>query len=122
MSTPDRFLRTLDAPPGGWQRLIRRRDADSGSWLMPLASLTCAVAVMVFVAPWLHQRPIQLNLNAARLVGERSKGVPLQLLDGRKPVALSSSDPNVRLFWVEPGNEAGSDASAAGETRPGKLP
>jgi hypothetical protein len=105
MSTPDRFLRTLDAPPGGWQRLMRRRDAESGSWLMPLTSLTCAVAVMVFVAPWLDRRPIELELNGARLVGERSKGIPLQLLDGRKIVALSSSDPNVRLFWVERGSE-----------------
>ena len=114
MSTPDRFLRTLDAPPGGWQRLIRRRDTESGSWLMPLTSLTCAVAAMVFVAPWLDRRPIELELSAARLVGERSKGVTLQLLDGRKMVALSSSDPNVRLFWIEPGSEVGSDASAAG--------
>jgi hypothetical protein len=101
MSTPDRFLRTLEVPPGGWQRLIRRRDAESGSWLMPLASLTCAVAVMVFVAPWLDQRPIELELSAARLVGERSTGVPLQLLDGRKMVALPSRDPNIRVFWVE---------------------
>jgi hypothetical protein len=101
MSTSDRFLRTLDAPPGGWQRLIRRRETESESWLMPLASLTCAVAIMVFVAPRLNRHPIELELSAARLVGERSKGVALQLLDGRKTVALSSSDPNVRLFWVE---------------------
>jgi hypothetical protein len=110
MSTPDRFLRTLDAPPGGWQRLVRRRDTDSESWLMPLASLTCAVAVVVFAAPWLDRRPIELQLSAARLVGERSEGVTLQMLDGRKMVALSSSDPNVRLFWVERGSEAVSDA------------
>jgi hypothetical protein len=113
MSTPDRFLRNLDAPPGGWQRLIRRRDTESGSWLMPLTSLTCAVAVMVFVAPGLDRRPLELDLSAARLVDARSKGVPLQLLDGRKTVALSSGDPNVRLFWVE----RGSDASAAGRGR-----
>ncbi len=101
MSTPDRFLRTLDAPPGGWQRLIRRRDTETESWLMPLASLTCAIAVMVFVAPWPDRRPIELELSAARLVGERGTGVPLQMLDGRKMVAMASDEPNVRLFWVE---------------------
>jgi hypothetical protein len=103
MSTPDRFLRTLDAPPGGWQRLIQRRDADASSWLMPLtAALASAAAVFIFVAPWLDRRPIELELNAARLVGERSTGIPLKILDGHKVVALPSGDPNVRLYWVTP--------------------
>jgi hypothetical protein len=68
---------------------------------------------MVFVAPWLDRRPIELELSAARLVGERSKGVTLQLLDGRKMVALSSTDPNVRLFWIERGSQIGSEPAAA---------
>jgi hypothetical protein len=59
---------------------------------------------MMFVAPWLDRSPLELELSAARLVGERSKGVTVQMLDGRKMVALSSSDPNVRLFWVEGGS------------------
>jgi hypothetical protein len=101
MSTPDRFLRTLEAPPGGWQRLIQRRDADASSWLMPLtAALASAAAVFIFVPPWLDRRPLELELNAARLVGERSTGVSLQILDGHKMMALPSGDPNVRLYWV----------------------
>ncbi len=102
MSTPDRFLRTLDAPPGGWQRLIQRRDADT-SWLMPLTTaLASAAAVFIFVTPWLDRHPIELQLNAARLVGERSTGTTLQILDDHKVMALPSSDPNVRLYWVTP--------------------
>jgi len=104
MSPPDRFLRTLDAPSGGWQQLVRRRrERESGSWLMPVASLACAVVVMVFVAPWLDRQPIEMDLTAGRLIGERSKGVAVQLSDGREVVALASSDPNVRVFWVEEG-------------------
>jgi hypothetical protein len=103
MSTPDRFLRTLDAPAGGWQRLIQRRDADASPWLVPLtATLASAAAVFIFVAPWLDRRPLELELNAARLVGERSTGISLQILDGREMVALPSGDPNVRLYWVTP--------------------
>lgn len=103
MSTPDRFLRTLDAPPGGWQRLIQQRDADAPSWLMPVTTaLASAAAVFIFVAPWLDQRPIELELNAARLVGERSTGITMQVLDGHKMVELRSGDPNVRLYWVTP--------------------
>ena len=81
--------------------MIQRRYEDT-SWLIPLtATLASAAAVFIFVAPWLD-RPIELQLNAARLVGERSTGTPLQILDGHKVMALPSSDPNVRLYWVTP--------------------
>jgi hypothetical protein len=101
MNTSDRFLRTLDPPPRGWQRLIERRDAGSSSWLAPLTSLVCAVAVLVVVFPWMERQPIELDLSGARLVGARSTGTTLQMLDGRKTVELSSSDPNVKVYWVE---------------------
>jgi hypothetical protein len=81
--------------------LIERRDAGSASWLVPLTSLVCAVAVLVVVFPWMERRPIEMDLNGARLVGARSTGTTLQMLDGRKTVELSSSDPNVRVYWVE---------------------
>jgi hypothetical protein len=104
MSTPERFLRTLEAPAGGWQRLIRRRDeADARSWLMPLGALASAAAVFLFVSPWLDRRPLPLELNAARLIGERSTGHTLQVLDGNRIEALPSNEPNVRLYWVTPG-------------------
>ena len=103
MNTPSRILQSLDPPTRGWERLIRRRDADS-SWLIPLAALTSAVAVVVFAFPWPHH-PIELQLNGARLLGQRSQGMTLRMLDKRKVVVLPSGDPNVRLYWIERGSE-----------------
>ncbi len=102
MSTPSRLLQTLDPPPAGWQRLLRRRDADS-SWLMPLAALTCAVVAVVVALPGPHRQAIELELNGARLMDERSQGTTLRILDDRKMVAVSSSEPNVSLYWIESG-------------------
>jgi len=104
MSTLSPLLQTLDPPPGGWQRLVRRRDADS-SWRMPLAALTSAVVAVVLVLPWPHRHPIELGLNGGRLVGERSHGTTLRMLDDRKMVALASSDPNVSFYWIEAGSQ-----------------
>ncbi len=104
MSTPSRLLQMLDPPAGGWQRLIRRRDAYS-SWLMPLGALTSAVAVVVLAFPQTHRHPLELQLNGARLMGERSQGTTLRVLDNRQTVALPSSDPNISLYWIEPGSE-----------------
>jgi hypothetical protein len=100
MSTPDRLLPSLEPPPGGWQRLIRRRDADS-FWLMPLAALASAIVAVVVAFPWPHRHPIELQLNGARLIGERSQGTTLRMLDHRKTVELPSSDPNVSVYWIE---------------------
>jgi hypothetical protein len=99
MNTPDRLLETLTPPAGGLQRLIRRRDEDS--YLLPLAVLTSAVAAIAFAFPWSVRHPVELKLNGARLVGERSQGTTLRMLDDRKTVAMPSGDPNVSLYWIE---------------------
>jgi hypothetical protein len=78
--------------------------------LVPAAALTSAVAVVVFAFPRTHPQPIELQLNGARLAGERSQGTTLRVLDNRKVVALPSGDPNVRLYWIE-------DSSAARKMR-----
>jgi hypothetical protein len=72
---------------------------------MPLAALTSAVAVVVFAFPRPHRHPIELKLNGARLVGERSQGTALRMLDNRQIAALPSDDPNVKLYWIERGGE-----------------
>ena len=38
-------------------------------------------------------------------MGERSQGTTLRVLDNRQTVALPSSDPNISLYWIEPGSE-----------------
>jgi hypothetical protein len=111
MSTPSRLLQMLEPPPGGWQRLLRRRDAES-FWPMPLAALASAVVAVLIAfprAPPAH--PIELQLNGARLMSERSEGETLRMLDDRKTVALPSSDPNVRVYWIEPGHPAAQRAT-----------
>ncbi len=102
MKTPSRFLRTLDPPAGGWERLIRRRDGESGrSWRIPMAALTCAVAVLALALFWPHRSRVELKLNGARLVGGRGEGITLRMLDDRQAVALPSADPNVKLYWID---------------------
>jgi hypothetical protein len=105
MSTPSPLLRTLDPPPGGWERLLSRRHAQTreswDSWLGPAAAaLTSAAAVIVLAVSWPHRHPLELDLNGARLVGKRSDGTTVRLLDGRQVVAQSSSDPNVQVYWI----------------------
>ena len=100
MNTPDRLLPSLDPPPGGWQRLLRRRDADA-DWLMPSAALASAIVAVVVAFNWPHRHPIELPLNGARLIGERSEGTTLRMLDNRKAVELPSGDPNVSAYWIE---------------------
>ncbi len=98
MSVPSQLFQRLDPPPGGWERLIGRRDRQS--WMQPVAGLTCAVAVVALAFPWPYRHHIELNLNGARLMGERSQGTTLRVLDDRQIVALPSGDPNVRLYWI----------------------
>lgn len=103
MNHPDRLLEVLDPPPGGWLRLVRRR-SEEPSWLIPLAALTCAITLAVFVFPAPQGPPLKMQLNGARLLDEHSQGTTVRMLDSRRTVALPSSDPNVRLYWIEPGS------------------
>jgi hypothetical protein len=43
-----------------------------------------------------------MSVNGGRLIGERSQGVDLQILDSGHAVPLPSSDSNVRIYWVGP--------------------
>jgi hypothetical protein len=73
-----------------------------------VAALSCAVTVVVFAFSWPYRHPIELQLNAARLVGERSHGTTLRMLDDRQAVELPSNDPNVKLYWIERDGRRGS--------------
>jgi hypothetical protein len=45
---------------------------------------------------------ISLQLSGGRLVGERSHGVSVQMLEGSRAMPLSSgSTDDVRVYWVE---------------------
>jgi len=102
MSTPNPLLPVLDPTAGGWERLLRRRDAESwDAWLTPAAAaLTSAAAVIVLAVSWPHRHPLELDLSGARLVGKHSDGTTVRLLDGRQVVAQSSDDPNVQVYWI----------------------
>lgn len=99
MSVPSTLFQRLDPPVGGWERLIRRRGKQS--WMQPAAALTCAVALVALAFPWPYRHHIELNLNGARLIGERSQGTTVRMLDDRQIVALPSGDTNVKLYWID---------------------
>jgi hypothetical protein len=101
MSTADKLLRTFNPPAGGWERLVQRRDKES--WPMPVTALACAIALVVFAFPWPYRHRIEVQANGARLVGERSSGTTVRMLDGQQAIALPSGDPNVRLYWIAGG-------------------
>jgi hypothetical protein len=102
MNQPDNILKLIEPPPGGWERLRARRNAARGwapSW-WALASGSAAAVAWLAVASG-HTK-IQMQFTGARLIGERSHGVDVQLLENGRAVSLSSADANVRIYWVEP--------------------
>jgi hypothetical protein len=42
-----------------------------------------------------------MQLTGSRLVGARSQGVSVQMLEGGRAVSLSSDAADVRVYWVE---------------------
>jgi hypothetical protein len=108
MTSPTKLLPLLSPPPGGWERLRARRDSSPGNrptiteipWL-PLVSgsLAATVLMTVFV---LNRDDLRMPFSGARLMGERSQGIALQMLDNRPSTPLPSGDPNVRLYWIGP--------------------
>jgi hypothetical protein len=103
MSSPEKLLPWLSPPTGGWERLRARRESPASaviSWRPLVSGVLAATALMtVFV---LNRNDLQMQFNGARLMGERSQGVGLRMLDNRPSTALPSEDPNVRLYWVGP--------------------
>jgi hypothetical protein len=72
--------------------------------------LSGSLAATVLAALFLMSRnDIPMQFNGARLMGERSQGAGLQMLDNRPTTSLPSGDPNVQLYWVEPAPPASSD-------------
>ena len=99
MSTPGRLLQTLDPPAGGWERLRERRNEESS--LFSTTALACAVAIVAIAVSLPHRDRLDLKLNSARLIGQRSEGITLRMLDNRQTVVLPSGDPNVKLYWIK---------------------
>jgi hypothetical protein len=101
VNQPDRILTLLEPPRGGWELLQARRDAATGwapSWW---ALATGAAAAVVWLAVPSGPTQIRMQLSGARLIGERSQGVDVQILENGHAVALPSADANVRIYWVE---------------------
>jgi hypothetical protein len=101
MNQPDRILTLLEPPPGGWERLRARRDSTSRwapSW-WALATGAAAAVAWLAVAPAHTQ--IRMQLTGGRLIGERSQGVGVQILENGYAVSVPSVDANVRIYSVE---------------------
>jgi hypothetical protein len=44
---------------------------------------------------------IQMQLTGERLIGERSRGIDIELMGHDRAVALPSADGNVRIYMIE---------------------
>ena len=99
--TTDKILRVLEPPPGGLARLVSRRDSRvraSAPWWALAAGAATAVVWMTVLSGHVQ---IRMELAGARLIGERSQGVGVQMLEGGHAVPLSSDSPDVQVYWVE---------------------
>src|SRR5579862_5267492 len=100
------ILGVFEPPPGGWERLRARRDSANRwapSWLALATGAVSAVACLALI-PW--HPPVRMQLTGGRLIGERSLGVEVQLLEGGSAVAMPSADANVRVYLVKPADAA----------------
>jgi hypothetical protein len=97
----DKILSVLDPPPGGLARLLSRRDSlvrRAPPWWALAAGAATAVVWMAVLS---GRTEIRMQLTGARLIGERSQGLGVQMLDGSRAVPLSSDAADVRVYWVE---------------------
>jgi hypothetical protein len=97
----DRVLTVLEPPPGGWERLRAGRNSASRwapSWWALAGGGAAAIAWLVVAS---GPQEIRMQLTGGRLVGERSQGVDVQILENGHAVVLPSADPNVRIYEVE---------------------
>ena len=100
----DRILQQLAPPSGGWQRLLARRDRQSG-WEgigLPLATASALILVLLLVQP--QTRDLQLPWNGGRLVAQPSEGVGLRVVTQGRAIALPSDDTRVQLYWLQDTN------------------
>jgi hypothetical protein len=111
MSAPGKMLPLLDPPAGGWERLRARRDSPVATGRIPwLPLVSGGLAATVLAAFFVVGRDeVRMPFNGARLMGERSQGVGLQMLDNQRTTAVPSGDPNVRFYWVEPSEPSSPD-------------
>jgi hypothetical protein len=98
MNEPDKLLRRLSPPGGGWDRLLARRDAPprwARQWL-PLAA--GGAVALVLLAMLLPQPRHDVPWPRAQGVDVGAGVVPL---DQQRVTPLPSDDPRVRLYWME---------------------
>jgi hypothetical protein len=69
-------------------------------WLPLVSGGVAATVLAAFFV--LGNDEVRMQFNGARLMGERSQGIGLQMLDNRRTTAVPSGDPNVRFYWIEP--------------------
>jgi len=101
MNQPGRILTSLEPPPGGWERLRARRNSISRwvpSW-WALASGSAAAIAWLAIAS--GHTEIQMQLTGGRLIGERSQGVDVQLLENGHAISLPSADAKVRIYLIK---------------------
>jgi len=101
MNEPQRVLRNLSPPPGGWQRLLARRDAPP-RWVRQWLPLAAGGAGTLLLLALLMPQP-QLNV---QWPGARAAGADLVPLDRQRISQLPSDDPRVRLYWLEAAPDA----------------
>src|SRR5262249_49215017 len=103
MNEPEKFLTVLEPPLGGLTRLRARRDSQTRGWTPQWWALAAgATAAVVWTALLSGRTEIRMQLSGARLIGERSQGMSVPILEGGRARAVPSSDANVRIYWVEP--------------------
>jgi hypothetical protein len=96
----DRILAQLAPPPGGWQRLLTRRDTPPrGQLLSPLAATVALALVLLLVLPRPHE--LQLPWNGGRLVAQPSEGVGVRDVAHGSVTPLPSDDPRVSFYWLQ---------------------
>ena len=97
----EKILSVLEPPPGGLARLLSRRDSRVRAVRPWWALAAGAVTAVVWMAVLSGHTEIRMQLSGARLIGERSRGVSVQMLEGGRAVPLPSDAADVRVYWVE---------------------
>ena len=97
----ERLLDDITPPPGGWQRLVARRDTLSrGPGLaLPLAAAAVLAVVVILVRP--QPRELQIPWDAARLTAQPSEGIGLKGIRGAQATQVRSDDPRVHFYWLQ---------------------